>query len=206
MDINDDHSLLDHFHENPEAHKWWAEYNEEMFVYTHKQTQIGARNGSVGVYSAAEREYFLISDHYYTEGRYIIRRDVLEESRHQVVIEGVTPWQAVRLTEGLAAADEWQELCSLPKTGDLLCPNCGASASLPLGVTCKDHNPEPVTYYEVILDLHNSREPLQVKVYATNRQEAVEEAALYFGVDASDIEGSQTLPLVSPNKEESCIK
>lgn len=27
---------------------------------------------------------------------------------------------------------------------DLRCPNCGASASLPLGMTCSDHQPRPI--------------------------------------------------------------
>lgn len=27
---------------------------------------------------------------------------------------------------------------------DLKCPNCGASASLPLGMTCDNHQPQPV--------------------------------------------------------------
>ena len=27
---------------------------------------------------------------------------------------------------------------------DLICPNCGASASLPLGMVCSDHRPAPI--------------------------------------------------------------
>jgi hypothetical protein len=43
----------------------------------------------------------------------------------------------------IAVADILAELA--PPASDYVCPNCRGSFSLPLGKTCNDHRPQPVT-------------------------------------------------------------
>lgn len=53
---------------------------------------------------------------------------------------------------------------------DLLCPNCGGSASLPLEMTCRDHRPVPVpTQYDLSELGGKWSHPIQIRLAEDGR-------------------------------------
>ena len=65
-------------------------------------------------------------------------------------VQACGPWKnnAQLIRDGVVPLGYLGFMADVRKMIDLICPNCGASASLPLGMVCIDHRPAPISELE----------------------------------------------------------